>query len=118
MKQLLLSLFFISALAMSARAQSASFTDCWNCNGSSLLASDDLQFSVYPNPATDFIMLKNSTGVQEIKIFNLIGRQVKSFNSIAIGNSYPVADLPNGMYLVQLLDVKSDVMATHRMNKR
>ena len=78
----------------------------------------DNELLVYPNPATNFIMLKNSTGVQEVRIFNLIGRQVTNFTDISQGQSYPVADLPNGMYLVQLIDANNDIMSTHRMNKR
>ncbi len=76
------------------------------------------QLMVYPNPATNFIMLKNSTGVKEVRIFNLIGRQVANFLDVEKGQSYPVADLPNGMYLVQLIDESNDIMSTHRMNKR
>ncbi len=81
-------------------------------------ASSTAQLTIYPNPATNFIMLKNSTGVNELRIFNLIGRQVVNFTSVEKGQSFPVADLPNGMYLVQLIDVNNDIISTHRMNKR
>lgn len=123
MKQILLSFLFSLFLTVGFSQMNYSDT-CYNCgnsysvNTSSLFASADRQLAVYPNPATDFIMLKNSVGVREVKIFNLIGRQVKSFDSIAKGNTYPVADLPNGMYLVQLINNQGDVMITHRMNKR
>ena len=76
------------------------------------------QLTIYPNPATNFIMLKNSTDVNEVRIFNLIGRQVTNFTSVEKGQSFPVANLPNGMYLVQLIDVNNDIISTHRMNKR
>lgn len=84
----------------------------------SRFASAAKQLMVYPNPATNFIMLKNTTGVNEVRIFNLIGRQVINFMNVEKGQSFPVADLPNGMYLVQLIDTNNDIISTHRMNKR
>ena len=122
MKQILLSLLCSLFLSVGLLAQSDLGSNCYNCataySDLPLFASADLELTVYPNPATDFIMLKNAEGVKAIKIFNLTGRQVKYFDSIIKGASYPVADLPNGMYLVQLLDLEGDVITTHRMNKR
>jgi len=123
MKQTLLTFLF----AMFLTVGFSQMGDCTNCFGTpdhsfnttyKPIASAAKQLMVYPNPATNFIMLKNSTGVKEVRIFNLIGRQVASFTDVAKGQSYPVADLPNGMYLVQLIDVSNDIMSTHRMNKR
>ena len=123
MKQILLTFFFSMFLTVGF---SQSF-DCQNCFGTPdktysasnhQIAYAAKQLMVYPNPATNFIMLKNSTGVKEVRIFNLIGRQVANFTDIEKGQSYPVANLPNGMYLVQLIDASNDIMSTHRMNKR
>ncbi|MGK0365002.1 MAG: hypothetical protein ACI85O_002063 [Saprospiraceae bacterium] len=123
MKQFLLIFLF----AMFLTAGFSQIGDCRDCfgdpdktynTGHGQIASAAKQLMVYPNPATNFIMLKNSTGVREVRIFNLIGRQVTSFIVLEKGQSYPVADLPNGMYLVQLIDSNNDIMSTHRMNKR
>ena len=117
MKQFLLTFLFAMTLTVGFSQRN----DCFNCFGTSdynPIASAAKQLMVYPNPATNFIMLKNSTGVKEVRIFNLIGRQVTNFTDVTKGQSYPVADLPNGMYLVQLIDANNDIMSTHRMNKR
>lgn len=123
MKQFLLTFLF----AITLTAGFSQRENCQNCLGSQdqiynteyrPIASAAKQLMVYPNPATNFIMLKNSKGVKEVRIFNLIGRQVTNFTDVATGQSYPVADLPSGMYLVQLIDNNNDVMSTHRMNKR
>ena len=123
MKQTLLTFLFVMFLTIGF----SQMGDCRNCfsdpdqtydTGHGQIASAAKQLMVYPNPATNFIMLKNSTGVKEVRIFNLIGRQVTNFTDVAKGQSYPVVDLPNGMYLVQLIDSNNDIMSTHRMNKR
>ena len=117
MKQFLLTFLFAMTLSLGFSQR----VDCFNCfetTGYNPIAYSAKQLMVYPNPATNFIMLKNSTGVKELRIFNLIGRQVANFTNVAKGQSYPVADLPNGMYLVQLIDTNNDIMSTHRMNKR
>ncbi len=123
MKQFLLTFLF----AMSLTLGFSQMGDCQNCFGSldktysannNQIAYAAKQLMVYPNPATNFIMLKNSAGVKEVRVFNLIGRQVTNFTDITTGQSYPVSALPNGMYLVQLIDANNDIMSTHRMNKR
>ena len=123
MKQILLS-FFFSLCLTAAFAQNRDA--CYNCFGdsdffsspSNELAYSAKQLMVYPNPASEYIMLKNSSGVQEVHIFNLVGRKVREFKTVEKGRSYDVAELPNGMYLVQLIDPRGKIMSTHRMNKR
>lgn len=72
---------------------------------------------IYPNPAFDFIRLKESTGVKSLVIYNLVGRKVKKFDAEK-GKSYRIADLPKGMYLVQLLGKDGKVLTTQRMSKK
>jgi len=126
MKQILLS-FFFSLFLVAGFTQSFSDygvvhqqnSDVLYTQADNKLASAfEMQLMVYPNPATSYIMLKSSKGVKELRIFNLIGRQVINFTDIEKGQTYPVADLPNGMYLVQLIDANNKTLSTHRMNKR
>ena len=117
MKQVLLT-FLFSMTLMIGFSQRGECFNCFDTPEYNPIAFGAKQLMVYPNPATNFIMLKNSTGVKEVRIFNLIGRQVSNFTDVTKEQSYPVGDLPNGMYLVQLIDMNNDIMSTHRMNKR
>lgn len=79
------------------------------------LVQADLQ--VFPNPATSFIGVTHKGEVSKIKVFNLVGRQMKVFTAVQ-GEKHFVGDLPRGMYLVQLIDNKNKIITTKRVNKR
>ena len=72
---------------------------------------------IYPNPTTDYFMLSdNSDVVERVIIYNIIGRQVKSYK--AIDNfKYTVNDLPEGIYIIRLLNNSSNTVKTIRLNK-
>ncbi len=73
---------------------------------------------IFPNPAIDFIELADAKGdVNVIHIYNLLGREVLRFK-VAEGVKYNIAKLPAGIYLVQMLDERGEVIATQRMHKR
>lgn len=72
---------------------------------------------VFPNPATDYIELTNNDVVDRMVIYNLLGREVRNYNVIN-GRLYEVADLPNGMYLVSLINEEEGILKTFRLNKR
>ena len=75
------------------------------------------KLSVFPNPATDYIELSNNDVVDRMIIYNLLGREIKNFN-VVNGRQYEVADLPNGMYLVSLINEEEGILKTFRLNKR
>lgn len=116
MRNILLTFVFI-VLTIGLYAQSAS-------NPSNLLAAND-NFSqekekktlqIFPNPTTDYIAVTNYDGVQQIVVFNLVGRKMKSF-AAASGEKYFVGDLKRGMYLVQILGDNKKVLTTQRVSK-
>ncbi len=72
---------------------------------------------IYPNPAFNFIGLNNVSNVGSIIIYNLVGRKMKKFTPQE-GERYDIADLPRGMYLVQLLGTDGKVVTTQRMSKK
>lgn len=75
------------------------------------------KLKVFPNPATDYIELTNNYIVDRMVIYNLLGREVRNFEVIN-GSLYEVADLPNGMYLVALINEEEGILKTFRLNKR
>ena len=72
---------------------------------------------LYPNPASDYIQLKNGQDIDQLVLFNAIGKQVRTFNTTSNG-VYNVADLPNGMYMVSMIDEDDGVVKTVRLMKR
>ncbi|MCB0642735.1 MAG: T9SS type A sorting domain-containing protein [Phaeodactylibacter sp.] len=121
MKQALLLLSF-TLFTIHLTAQNQFCDDCPATpgahSGNYQYLSDELeQPTVFPNPAIDFISLKNPGTVQTIRIYNLVGRELRQFE-VEMGKRYPVSDLPRGMYLVQMVDQSQNVIKTQRINKR
>lgn len=72
---------------------------------------------LYPNPSPDYFQLTNANIVDNIVVYNIVGRAVKTFD-VYDGERYDVADLPNGMYLVSLVSAEEGVVKTVRLSKR
>jgi Secretion system C-terminal sorting domain len=72
---------------------------------------------IYPNPATDYFMLMdNNDAVDRVVIYNIIGRQVRSYKAVD-GTKYTVNDLPEGLYIIRLLNGAGTTVKTVRLNK-
>jgi hypothetical protein len=73
--------------------------------------------SIYPNPTTDYFMLSDHNDlIDKVVIYNIIGRQVKSYK--AVDNfKYMIYDLPEGIYIIRLLNGQGNTVKTIRLNK-
>jgi hypothetical protein len=60
----------------------------------------DVVYGLYPNPATDYVVVKSSQDVEaNISIVNLVGQTVKQFNkSLKMGENAISLDLKSGIY--------------------
>jgi hypothetical protein len=60
----------------------------------------DVVYGIYPNPATDYVVVKSSQDVEaNISIVNLVGQTVKQFNqSLKMGENTISIDLKSGIY--------------------
>lgn len=76
-----------------------------------------LNLKVFPNPAVDYFSVSDNQVVERVLLFNLVGRQMKNFKA-RNGEKYNIADLPKGMYLVQLLNEREDIITTQRLHKQ
>jgi len=73
---------------------------------------------VYPNPTSDIFKiaeLENIPEADEVAVYNIVGKKVKSFAPTA--SEYSVGDLPDGMYMVSLIDNETGILKTVRMSK-
>ena len=86
-------------------------------NNTGAIAAVQKIIKIYPNPAFNSIGLNNISGIGSIIIYNLVGRKMKKFITQK-GERYDIADLPRGMYLVQLLGDDGKVVTTQRMSKK
>ncbi|MCO6489213.1 MAG: T9SS type A sorting domain-containing protein [Phaeodactylibacter sp.] len=89
-------------------------------NASLVSSSKDLnkaKLAVFPNPATDYVEVQGAPGAGRLAIYNVIGRQMRSFN-LAPGSRYYVGDLPAGLYLASVLNKKGEILRTFRLSKR
>lgn len=114
MKQSLLAIFF-TFFSFAVFAQQNP-----DANNSAPVNSFQRQskISIYPNPATSYISVNQDDNVKQILFFNLLGRNLKSINDVVKGQQYDVTDLPNGMYLVQIIDNTNKILTTQRVSKR
>lgn len=75
------------------------------------------QVRLYPNPADDYFELTYTQGIDQLIIYNLLGRTVRRYE-VAGGRRYSLAGLPDGMYLVSLASRQKGVLKTMRLSKR
>lgn len=74
--------------------------------------------SVYPNPTIDYISVDDPQHMLEyVAVYNLVGKRVKNFE-FSEGMQYSIAELPKGLYLVQLQDKNRKVLKTQKIQKR
>ena len=75
------------------------------------------QISIYPNPATDYIKLSDDDLVMTLSISNMLGRKMRTFDTSKT-DRYEIGDLPNGLYLIQIVGKNNKVLATQRLVKK
>lgn len=76
------------------------------------------ELSVFPNPTSEFNSVNDQRDqVGHIAIYNLVGKKVKEVEYNRNDQVY-VADLPKGMYLVQIQDRTRKVLTTQKVDKR
>ncbi|MCB0636113.1 MAG: T9SS type A sorting domain-containing protein [Lewinella sp.] len=74
--------------------------------------------SIFPNPVTDRFFIANAPPLSRVEVYNTLGRTVKTFEQPRDGDSFPIEDLPQGVYLVSLVDENGKVIRTVRLLRR
>jgi len=72
---------------------------------------------VFPNPTVDYFTITDNTVVRGVEIFNIVGKRMTSI-SFTNGKAVNVASLPNGLYLIRMLDEDQQILKTTRLTKR
>lgn len=79
--------------------------------------SDKSKLRIYPNPVSDYLTITRNTFVKQLWVSNVLGKRVRTFDT-SFGNKYDIADLPDGIYLVSMVDASLKVVKTVRISKR
>ena len=68
-----------------------------------LQAVDGVAVVIYPNPATDFVMVNNGTGIDQVRLYSLTGALVldEAVNGTA-SHRLDLDRLPAGAYLLSV----------------
>lgn len=65
------------------------------------------QYTIYPNPANQFIMLDGINETAIVDVFNITGQRVKSFSVETNGEQMDISDLNPGVYFARVNDIKA-----------
>ncbi len=79
--------------------------------------TDKAKLRVYPNPVSDYLTITRNTFIKQLWVSNVLGKRVRIFDT-SFGNRYDIADLPDGIYLVSMVDANLKVVKTVRISKR
>tara|TARA_R110002012_G_scaffold81945_4_gene207491 strand:- start:26069 stop:27472 length:1404 start_codon:yes stop_codon:yes gene_type:complete len=71
--------------------------------------TETLTIEMYPNPATDYIHIKNVDADAQISIYNVNGQLIKRHATSIQGNSVNVASLSSGLYIVKVAYLNQSV---------
>ena len=77
------------------------------------LEENALQINVYPNPVKDRVVIEG-VKADEVQVYNALGQLVKTIQS---SNEIPVADLPQGVYMLRITDAEG-IVYTNKIMKR
>jgi hypothetical protein len=74
-------------------------------SGQSTVSDDDTRFSniqLYPNPANDVLYLRNTSELEEIRIYNIAGQNMSIQKAADSNLAIDVSDLATGLYFMQV----------------
>ena len=75
------------------------------------------KISIYPNPVNDYFNISDDNDVDEISIFNIVGKKIISLDH-APGQSHDISKLQKGLYLVRLIDDSQNILKAIRLTKK
>jgi len=74
--------------------------------------SNEIDFTVYPNPAKKKLMISSKQILQEIIIFNPLGQKIKVFKINFKTGEISISDLQKGMYFLSLKGINGAQFST------
>lgn len=94
-------------LAISAQNYKTFFMNLKSATG---IATNDLAANIYPNPASDVIVVKANQNLKEVQLFDLTGKLL--LQETVLGSDHiilNISTLSNGIYFVKVVDENQQV---------
>ncbi len=77
-----------------------SLVDCTDTTAVNTFSGDSNDFSIYPNPVSDYIFIESKIQNANFILTDVTGRLLMQFNATGSRTQISVAHLPNGVYFV------------------
>ena len=110
---------YTNRLLMTSANDSILPVNCWEeCGPCSNIGIEEFAdaFSVRPNPASDILIVENTTGLRSVvTIFNITGAKVLE-ESFETETRLDVASMPRGMYLVRIQNGSTESVVRIALN--
>jgi hypothetical protein len=74
---------------------------------------EEPQLNVYPNPLLDFLQILNHTSASSIRIFDISGKLIKTYDLFPGSNLFDLSSLSHGLYFLST----NDGAVNHRIIK-
>ncbi|HAG15532.1 MAG TPA: hypothetical protein DCG69_03275 [Bacteroidales bacterium] len=71
---------------------------------------NQIDFQVYPNPASDYLYISNSSDLKRVEIYTITGQKLRSLEFIS--NKIQIAELPQGVYLLSAETNSEEIVTT------
>ncbi|MBR6438195.1 MAG: T9SS type A sorting domain-containing protein [Bacteroidales bacterium] len=84
--------------------------------GENILGTKKMTLS--PNPTNNFVKISSETPASEVTIVNSLGQVMGSFTVSGNETTVSVESLPAGIYFINLLDEKKNIISTEKLVKR
>ncbi|MFZ1749781.1 MAG: T9SS type A sorting domain-containing protein [Saprospiraceae bacterium] len=113
-RNLLLLFIMLVSLGLSAQSSTNVPSNQVGSNYQYEQLVDDLK--VFPNPTSDYFQITNSVNVKKIVVYNLFGKEVKSFYNYN-NAQHEISDIKVGMYMVKMFDERNKVIKSVKLHK-
>lgn len=80
-------------------------------------SEDKDAISLYPNPTQDYFMINSPVVLGKIELYNITGERAKVYYAYK-NKRYYIDDLPSGIYMVRLFNLKEEILKTVILKKR
>lgn len=72
--------------------------------------NNSFDFSVFPNPSSEFIKIQSNTKISKAVFYNVVGQEMKSFVSTSnlAGTTLDITDISKGIYTIIVFDDKNN----------
>jgi Secretion system C-terminal sorting domain len=82
------------------------------------VSKNNASVKIFPNPATDYFSIQDDyDAVDRVVVYNMIGRVMKNYAVNSTTTKYTLNDLPEGLYIIRLLNARGGTVKTVRLNK-